>query len=185
MGEKTSRETPKVLRERLELKRKEIDLILAIDRIRDTVPEPSAMLAGIANVLIDQLQADLCLLCLLDRETAEVELKAINDRGEQLARLGSAAIQELVERAVEADDVALWEGSKVLPESDLARLPGSLQLVAVPIIMGAEERLGALLLALTWAWLVTLLFLRKSDQRSKVLSPRLSELSFATLFGPG
>ena len=147
MTGETSKETLKILRERLELKQKELDLILAIDHIRDTMPEPAAMLTGIASVLTDQLQADLCLLCLLDRETGEVELKAINDRGEQLARLGSPTIQELIERAVKADDVALWEGSKVLPESDLARLPGSLQLAAVPIIMGAEERLGALLLA--------------------------------------
>ena len=139
--------TPKTLRQQLELKQKELDLIQAIDHIRDTVPEPAAMLAGIANVLVVQLQADLCLLCLLDRETGEVELKAINDQGEQLARLGSATIQELAEQAVEADDVALWEGLQVLSDSEMARLPGNLQLATVPIIMGAEERLGALLLA--------------------------------------
>ena len=142
-----SNQTSPALRERLELKQKELDLILAIDHIRDTAPDPSAMLAGIANVLVAQLQADLCLLCLLDRETGETELKAINDRGEQLAQLGSSAIQELVERAVEADDVTLWQGHQILPEPDMARLPGSLYLAAVPIIMGAEERLGALLLA--------------------------------------
>ena len=137
ISEKASRET---LREQL-------DLIMAIDQIRDTVPEPAAMLAAIANVLTDQLQADLCLLCLLERETGEVELKAINDRGEQFTRLGSATIQKLAERAVEADDIALWEGSAVLPELDLAQLPDSLQLAAVPIIMGTEERLGAILIA--------------------------------------
>ena len=137
ISEKASRET---LREQL-------DLIMAIDQIRDTVPEPAAMLAAIANVLTDQLQADLCLLCLLERETGEVELKAINDRGEQFTRLGSATIQKLAERAVEADDIALWEGSAVLPELDLAQLLDGLQLAAVPIIMGTEERLGAILIA--------------------------------------
>ena len=134
-----SEETPKALRARLELKQKELDLTLAIDHIRDTVPEPSAMLAAIANVLTDQFQANLCLLCLLDRETGELELKAVNDRGEQFGQLG--IMRELAEQAVKADDVTTWEGRDVLPESGLA------QLAAVPIVMGTEERLGALLLA--------------------------------------
>jgi len=157
MSEGTSDETPKAIRARLELKQKELDLIMAIDHIRDTLAEPSAMLAAIANVLADQFQADLCLLCLLDRETGEVELKAVNDRSERFGQLGAALTRELAERAVEADDVVLWEGSEVLPppspptgggeESALAHLPECLQLAAVPIILGAEERLGALLLA--------------------------------------
>jgi len=135
------------LRERLARKEKELDLVLAIDHIRDTVSEPSAMLAAIANALVDRFQADLCLLCLLDRETGKVELKAINERSEHFAWWGSAAIQELAERAARAHDVVLWEGSEVLPESVLTQLPGSLQLAAVPIVMGAEKRLGTLLLA--------------------------------------
>ena len=54
-----SEKTPKALRAKLELKQKKLDLILAIDHIRDTVTEPPAMLAAIANTLTNQLQADL------------------------------------------------------------------------------------------------------------------------------
>jgi adenylate cyclase len=146
MREETSEEAPHVLRERLELRQKELDLVMAIDHVRDTVPEPSAMLAAIANVLTDQFRADLCLLCLLDRETGELGLKAVTSRGERLGQLGPVITRELAERAVGADDVTIWEGSEALPELDQARLPDGLQLAAVPIIMGAEERLGALLL---------------------------------------
>jgi len=124
-----------------------LDLVMAIDHVRDTLPEPAAMLAAIANVLADRFQADLCLLCLLDRETGELELKAVADRGERFGQLEPVITRELAERVVEADDVTLWEGNQVLPESALAHLPDDLQLAAVPIIMGAEERLGALLLA--------------------------------------
>ena len=142
-----SKESPKALREMLALKQRELDLTLKIDHIRDMVPEPATMLAAIANVLTDQFQADLCLLCLLDRETGELELKAVTHRSERLGQLESVITRELAERAVEADDIVIWEASEVLAEDDLARLPGRLQLVAVPIIMGTDERLGALLLA--------------------------------------
>jgi adenylate cyclase len=140
-------ETPEALRRRLELKQKELDLVMAIDHVRDTVPEPSAMLSAIANVLAERFQADLCLLCLLDRETGDLELKAVIGRGEQLRLLEPTVTRALAERAVEADDVTIWEGSVALPELGQAQLPDGLRLVAVPIIMGAEERLGALLLA--------------------------------------
>ena len=147
MSEETDKETMGALRGRLALQQRKLDLMLKIDNIRDTVPEPSAMLAAIANVLTDQFQADLCLLCLLERETGELELKAFTNRGERLGELEPIITRELGERAVRADDVVIWEASKVLPGADQAQLPPGLQLVAVPIIMGDEERLGALLLA--------------------------------------
>jgi len=134
------------LRDELAQKQKELDLILAIDHIRDTVPDPPAMLSAIANVLAERFQAELCLLCLLDRETGVLELKAVNDRSKPLDQLEPVITRELAQRVVEADGVTVWEGSQVLPPSALAQLPDGLQLAAVPVIM-EEERLGALLLA--------------------------------------
>jgi adenylate cyclase len=137
----------KNLTKQLEMKQKELDLILAIDYIRDTVPEPSAMLTSIANTLADQFQAELCLLCLLSREENELELKAINDRREKFGHLEPFITRKLAQQVVEADDVVIWEGNDVLPKSALAQLPDNLQLAAIPIIMGEKERLGAVLLA--------------------------------------
>jgi len=155
MNNRTSEETSRALRQRLALQQQELELIQAIDHIRDTVPEPSAMLAAIANALADQFQADLCMLCLLDRETKELELKAVTGRGEQLGQWKPFIARELARRAVEADDIVIWKMSEVLSsfatgageKVELASLPDRLQLAAVPIIMGTEERLGALLLA--------------------------------------
>jgi adenylate cyclase len=146
MNKDTKKETTTALREKLDLRQKELDLTMRIDRIRDTVPDPAAMLTAIANVLADQLHANLCLLCLLERETGELELKAFTNRGERSGPLEQVITRELAERAVYADEILIWEGRDVLPESDLAQLPDDLQLVAVPIIMGTDERLGALLL---------------------------------------
>lgn len=141
----------KALREQLELKRKELHLILAIDHIRDTTPEPVTMLTAIVDVLADELSAELCLLCLVDRESGDLELKAINERGKQFGHLTATISRDLARRAVQADGVVIWQADEVLPELghesplDLS----SLQMAAVPIIMGPEERLGAVLLART------------------------------------
>ena len=135
------------LQAKLELRQKQLGLIMAIDYVRDTLPEPSTMLTAIANIMVDHLQAGLCLLCLLDRETGELELKASNDRGPEFDHLGSELLQQLAEQAVEADDITIQVGRDLLPDLDRTGLPEGLQVASIPIIMGAEERLGALLIA--------------------------------------
>jgi adenylate cyclase len=50
-------------------------------------------------------------------------------------------------RATNLDEIAIWEGHDVMPAEFLAQGKEGLQLAAVPIIMGNEERLGALLIA--------------------------------------
>jgi adenylate cyclase len=137
----------KALQDALDLKQKELDLMMAIDEIRDSVPEPGAMLKEISDLLANRFEADLCLLFLLDHETGQARLTAANDRSQQLGQLEQVISRQLAERAIRLDAITTWEGHEVLPRDSLANLPGDLYLVAVPIIMGTEERLGALLLA--------------------------------------
>jgi adenylate cyclase len=139
----------RALREQLELKQKELDLILAIDRVRDTAPEPLAMLTAIANVLADHLQADLCLLCLLDSETGELELKAINDRSEHFEHLATSAGRILAKKAIEAEKIVVWsvEDVRAIAAPDLGAGLDELKLAAMPITMGPGEHLGAVVLA--------------------------------------
>ena len=63
MNEKTN--GIETLRRQIEKQRRQLDLIQAIDYVRDTLPEPTAMLSAIANVVAEHLQAELCLLCLV------------------------------------------------------------------------------------------------------------------------
>ena len=129
----------KTLHRQLELKQRELDLILAIDHIRDTAPDPSAMFSAIVSVLTDRLPADLCLLCLVDRETGELELKAVSDRKDLFGRLGPDAARDFARRAMEAGGVTLWSEEELPPAS---RLP---QLAGVCVVL-TEGPLGALLL---------------------------------------
>jgi len=131
----------------LSLRQKGLELLMAIDEIRDTVPQPAAMLAAIVDLLADRLEADLCLMFLLDRETGKVEFKATNERSQESGPLQQVLTQELAEWATGLDRITIWGGDEGLPVESLTDVPEDLQLAAVPIIMGADERLGALLLA--------------------------------------
>jgi adenylate cyclase len=142
-----SEEELRALQAALDLQQKELDLITAIDEIRDTVPEPAAMLVAIVNLLADRLNAALCLMFLLDRETGEVKLTATSDQSEGLGPLQQVITQELAEWATGLDRITTWGGHEGLPVESLANVPEDLQLAAVPIILGSDERLGALLLA--------------------------------------
>jgi len=140
-------ETSEALHFRLEQQQKELGLILAIDHIRDTAPEPTTMLAGIADTLADCFQAELCLICLQNRETGEVELKAVSDRGQRFGHLGLT--RELAARVLQLNDVLIWKGDELrsILAADQLYETNAIELAAIPIVMGAEEHLGALLLA--------------------------------------
>ncbi len=142
MNESTQVPNVETLQARLALKERQLEMVMAIDHVRDTSPKPAAMLDGIANVVVDQFQADLCLLCLLDRETGEVALKAINERSDHVD-LDLDAARELARRVLEEGGVCTCQGSDLhaAPEGE------ALHLAAVPIILEDDERLGALLLA--------------------------------------
>ena len=60
--------------------RGEIDLLVAIDNIRDCAEGPGAMLSSIARLLVEALSAQVCLVFLLDRETSHLELSALCER---------------------------------------------------------------------------------------------------------
>lgn len=133
----------------LRLERRKLELVLALDRVRDELPEPSAMLNGIATVLADSLQAELCLIGLLHRETGQLELKAIVDRGRRAGQFEPLLNRELAGRIAGAEGVVMWRGEEVLPPAALAQFPEGLYIAASPIIFRANERLGIVLLART------------------------------------
>jgi len=130
------------LQERLEIAQRQLDLVLSIDHIRDTAPDPAAMLSAIADLLADRFYADLCLICLLNRETKDLELKAVNDRSYRFGDLSPA----LAGRIKQIDRVTIWSGDDVPTELGLGDGSGALQVAVIPIVLRADQRLGALLL---------------------------------------
>jgi len=165
---------PQTLGDTLALRQRELDLVLAIDDIRDMAPEPSTMLAAVVSVLADQLPADLCLLCLVNQETGELELNAVDDRCGRFGRVSPAIACDLARHVIEAGDVLLWQADELpptpdalypspsegcldtLPPSPDAAHPGAIsQLAGICIAQsdktssGDGPQLGALLLART------------------------------------
>lgn len=124
--------------------RRALHIIREIDRIRDQIPEPVAMLTAVVTLLSRELQSELCLLMLRNRETTAVELKALHKRNQLSDQLIEQITRQLAERIVQLDGVAVWPGRDLFP--DQTALHG-LWMTAVPIIMGETERLGGMLLA--------------------------------------
>lgn len=138
-----------ILKMQLAIAQQSLALIHKIDDIRDHQLEPLAMLTAIVTLLADEMQTDVCLLTLRNRETGDMELKALTARNSTSYELGELVTRELSERIMILDQVTVWEQEDILPE--LWRQNGW-QVAVVPIIMGNqklgdEERLGGLLLA--------------------------------------
>ncbi|GAK59061.1 adenylate/guanylate cyclase with GAF sensor(S) [Candidatus Vecturithrix granuli] len=135
------------LQQELHLKQRQIDLIMAIDHVRDTMPDPSAMMTALVNVLADQLQVDLCCICLTDRETGELTLKAINDRHKQFGQIRADVFREVESKIMTSSEVLVLIGEKV--PLQLRELPDINEQVTMAIISirMKEKSLGMLVFA--------------------------------------
>jgi len=123
----------------LQERNRQLEVIYQIDRIRDTTPDVQSLVSSIASVTTNSLDADLGLICLLDEETGQVELKAVDDRLGVFGEVESRVWLEKAEQAVNLKETALLEPSPAL------RQHGVQHLLAAPLTV-AGEPLGALLM---------------------------------------
>jgi class 3 adenylate cyclase len=120
---------------------KALTLILALDQIRDTSPDPGAMLTAIVSLVGEEFKAGLCLLALVDRDSGELELKAINDRANLLKKIGTAAMQKLAQETVRQDSIQIRDGDKSLAKAGMK----DSHMAIIPIIMTDQSRLGVMI----------------------------------------
>ncbi len=132
----------KTLQKALALKEKELNLVIEIDRIRDTAPEPETMLVALVNLLAKEMDARLCALWLKDRESGATELKAVNDRSPAIAPYQRLLSPNVARRIIGLNQLAMWTESDLFKDSS----SGKLHIAGVPVQLNGED-LGALLLA--------------------------------------
>jgi len=136
----------KTLARQLELKQRELDLILAVDAVRDGGTAPPAMLAAIVSQVAARFDADLALLCLLDRDTGALELKVVDEHRRREHHLDSATLRPLAEQALQAGAVRVWHGPEVKDALGVPADAAALQMVSIPIRL-EDEPLGLFMLA--------------------------------------
>ncbi len=127
------------LRQKLSLLEKKLDIILAIDRIRDSTTNAQEMLSRIVNTIATTLEAELCLISAVNEDTKALELKAVDDRLGVFGQLEKGKAREVIEQAVAVERVTASEADPVLSRHGLNYS------LAAPLIVGGE-RLGSLLL---------------------------------------
>ncbi|MBI2192729.1 MAG: GAF domain-containing protein [Planctomycetes bacterium] len=132
--------------DRAALNQKKLDLVMAMDFIRDTASEPQVMLAALVNLLAEHLHADGALLYLLDEETGKAELKAASENVKALPHLESRLTRDLVQLAWKHESVTAWDREGVEKALGIDVNPASLRFASIPIALG-RKTLGALLLA--------------------------------------
>ncbi|MCR4408337.1 MAG: GAF domain-containing protein [Anaerolineae bacterium] len=120
---------------------RELEIIVALDRIRDTVTEPRRLLTSVAQAVAGQLGADLTLLSVVDEATGEPELRAVDDRLGVFGKLPHLILDQAIRQALALETTSILEAGPELQNAGLHHL------LAAPLWAGAEDKpLGALLL---------------------------------------
>lgn len=133
------KEDIETLRRKLAQKEKELEIILAIDRIRDGTTDMRELLSSIAETVTSYLDTDLCLISLVGEESGELELKMVDDRGGIFGQLSQDALRKVAEQSTTIEQVSILDDTFGFHQQ------GVNQLLAAPLVIG-EERLGSLLL---------------------------------------
>lgn len=113
---------------------RELEIVLALDRVRDTAQGPEALFAGIVGVLADRFQANLSLLHVLNRETGTLELKAMSERGPAL-HVDANHLLSLAQQAMQGEGVVTLQAEVPPAEDASAELPHDLHVAAIPIVL--------------------------------------------------
>ena len=134
------------LRKQLAFNEKALDLVLAIDRIRDVSPGPAAIFSGLAHVMCDHFQVDTCLLYVMDRETGTFDLKVVQERDRTWRDTAAALSEARIREAMREGEISLWEAADILPPDMASTLPATFRMAALPVFMD-EKPLGLILMA--------------------------------------
>ncbi len=134
------------LRKQLAFNQKALDIVLSIDRIRDVSPGPAAIFSGLAHVMCDQFQVDMCMLYVLDRETGAFDLKVVQERDRTWRDTAAALSETRIREAMREGEISLWEAADVLSPDMASMLPATFRMAALPVFMD-EKPLGLILMA--------------------------------------
>ncbi len=134
------------LRKQLEFNQKALDIVLAIDRIRDVSPGPAAIFSGLAHVMCDHFHVDVCLLYVADREMGTFDLKVVQERDQTWRDTATALSETRIRGAMHEGEIALWKAADVLPPDLASKLPPSFRMAALPVFMD-EKPLGLIMMA--------------------------------------
>jgi adenylate cyclase len=135
----TMKEDIETLKRKLGQKEKELEIILAIDRIRDGTTDMQQLLSSTVEIVTSYLDADLCLMSLVEEESGELELKMVDDRQGIFGQLSQDALRKAAEQSTAIGHVS------VLDDTFGLRQQGVSHLLAAPLLIGGEQ-LGSLLL---------------------------------------
>jgi adenylate cyclase len=135
----TMKEDAEALKRKLAQKERELEIILAIDRIRDDTMDMQELLSSIVQVVTNYFDADLCLMSLVKEESGELELKMVDDRQGVFGQLSRDALRKAAEQGT------ALEGVSILADTFGLHPQGMNHLLAAPLVIGGE-RLGSLLL---------------------------------------
>jgi adenylate cyclase len=129
-------DTLRSLQSELARARQELEIVLALDHVRDSAEHPATLLADVVDVMITQFDAELGVLYLLAAETERLDLKAWRQRGTRGHAQPDLALspETLQELMTQEGVTSLYADAQ------------ELHVVALPIFM-REEPLGVLLIA--------------------------------------
>ena len=119
---------------------RQLESIYRIDRVRDEADGTRRLFSAVVHIAVEALNADLGLIGLVDEESGQSQVRAVEDRSGVYGQLDREDIRSVLTWATALTGVGVVEGDYLLSPKGLGHLLGA------PLIV-AGELLGCLVLA--------------------------------------
>ena len=133
------------LKQQLQLRDEQLELVRAIDQIRDTLPGPQ-LLSGIAELLGSHFDAEACILFLVDRHSSKLTVGAVENRTLPEATLRSLLDSSLGQDTVHSTHPKVWASSYIIEQVAPAPADENWHMASIPITMNDSSPLGSIVL---------------------------------------
>lgn len=127
------------LQDQLKWKDRALNLMLAIDRLRDELHDERELTTAIITTLVEAAEAELGLLWLRDDDTGELQLRTVLDKASTFEAASAGMLRALAIQAAEMDSATISDADLQLKDKRMTYC------LAAPLRVG-HESLGALIL---------------------------------------
>ncbi len=129
------------LQKKLQIKTKELNIILELDKIRDKFnSDPDRLTKEIVKLIQKEMEAKFCALIVDNKESNQAEIRAYTQVDDNLIDYKSIFKEDIAKKAVSLQDLSIWNTKDLIKD----RVIDALQVVTVPLKIN-KEPIGALL----------------------------------------
>jgi|GEM_PF-5567412 hypothetical protein len=129
------------LQERVEVKSRELNLLLKLNRIRDQINKPKTILRDIVELMESELEAKFCVLIGIDLESKRTKVLSFTQIDDNLIDYKLILRRDIIIKALNLQKLGIWKAKDLIKD----RVVDQIEVATLPLKI-RNQKMGTLLI---------------------------------------